>query len=144
MHEQKIAHRRAHFEMFKSSGSHPNRDCTYNNIMMDASPMYTKPFHPVEQHMRRDWKGRAHHYSRTKRPPKYYWIDFGFSLRFDQLPALHLPQGTGDQSVPEHQPNKFHIPCDPFATDIYFLGNLIRLWFIQVSVVTLALYSSPH
>lgn len=101
---------------------------------MDASSMYPKPFHPVLQYMRRDWKGRARHFSRTQRPPRYYWIDFGHSLHYENLPVLQLPKAGGDHSVPEHRGDKYQVPSDPFATDVYYLGNLIRLYFVQVSV----------
>lgn len=100
---------------------------------MDATVMYPRPWHPVAQNMRRDWKGRAHHYSRSQSPPKYYWIDYGHSLRYDELPVLQLPKGGGDRSVPEHQGDNYNIPSDPFATDIYYLGNLIKMYFFEVS-----------
>lgn len=101
---------------------------------MDDS-MYPEPFHPVKKNMRRDWKGRAKYHSRTQRPPRYYWIDYGHSLRYppDSGPVLQLPQEGGDHSVPEFRGDLYNVPSDPFATDIYYLGNLIRLWFIGVS-----------
>ena len=101
---------------------------------MDASAMYPASFHPVEMDRRREWKGKARHYTRTRRPPTYYLIDFGLSQRFDLRdgPALELPIKGGDKTAPEHQGDNYDIPCDPFATDIYYLGSLICEKFLQV------------
>ncbi|TRM59175.1 hypothetical protein BD626DRAFT_572768 [Schizophyllum amplum] len=56
LHENKIAH----------------RDIHVLNIMMDASPLSTVPFHPTRQNMRRDFKGHWRpSYTRTERPVKY-------------------------------------------------------------------------
>ncbi|KAI0311861.1 hypothetical protein OF83DRAFT_717094 [Amylostereum chailletii] len=115
MHEHHIAH----------------RDCTELNIMMDASPMYPQSFHPVKINRSCDWKGKAKHYTRTRRPPKYYFIDFGLSQRYDPAngPPRELPMRGGDKSAPEHE--NYDTPCDPFPTDIYYLGNMIREVFIR-------------
>ncbi|KAJ6543681.1 hypothetical protein B0H10DRAFT_2134463 [Mycena sp. CBHHK59/15] len=53
-------------------------------------------------------------------PPKYYLIDFGISRRYkpEQLPP------------PEFRNS--YTPCDPFPTDIYYIGNLIRENFLDV------------
>lgn len=110
------------------------RDCTYLNIMMDATGMYPDSFHPVKIKRSRDWKGKAKYHSRTLRPPKYYFIDFGLSQVYDPAngPALELPARGGDKTAPEHQAEHYDTPCDPFPTDIYYLGNLLREVFIQV------------
>ncbi|KAI0311022.1 hypothetical protein OF83DRAFT_1069524, partial [Amylostereum chailletii] len=110
-----------------------HRDCTFNNIMMDATPMYPRPWHPTNPERRRDWKGRAHHYSRTQRPVKYYWIDFGHSRRYNLAdgPPLERPQPGGDYMAPEHAEELLDTPCDPFPTDIYYLGNLVRTHYIK-------------
>ncbi|KAI0312540.1 hypothetical protein OF83DRAFT_1176535 [Amylostereum chailletii] len=110
-----------------------HRDCTYLNIMMDATGMYPNSFHPVDIRRTRDWKGKAKYHSRTLRPPKYWLIDFGLSRIYDPAngPALELPVRGGDKSAPEHQDEHYNVPCDPFATDIYYLGNLLREAFIR-------------
>ncbi|TFY60132.1 hypothetical protein EVG20_g7534 [Dentipellis fragilis] len=119
LHEHRVAH----------------RDCTHGNIMMDASPMYPHPWHPIKRNKRRDWKGKAKHYTRTERLVKYYYIDFGLSQRYRDTthpwPPLELPVHGGDKTAPESQEDKYNIPCNPFATDIYYLGNLIRESFMQ-------------
>lgn len=108
-------------------------DCTQYNIMMEPT-MFPKPFHPVEPSRRRDWKGRVSHYTRTECPPRYLFIDFGLSIRYDSgdAPHLEMPIRGGDKTAPEHTGANYRIPCDPFATDVYYLGNLIREQFIQV------------
>ena len=101
--------------------------------MMDSNRMYPHGFHPIQMERSRDRKGLAKHYDRTRRPPKYYFIDFGISRRYnpDDGPPLEEPIRGGDKSVPEFQ--KSDAPCDPFPTDVYYLGNVIRLDFLLVS-----------
>ncbi len=45
-------------------------------------------------------------------------------------PPLEKPLRGGDKSAPEHK--DLQTPCDPFLTDVYYLGNLVREQFIQV------------
>ncbi|KAI0315151.1 hypothetical protein OF83DRAFT_1133260 [Amylostereum chailletii] len=117
MHEHHVAH----------------RDCTYNNIMYDPHAIYPNGFHPTNINRKMNWKGRAKHYTRTQRPPKYYLIDFGSSRKYDPAagPPRELPLRGGDKTAPEHQSEAYDVPCDPFPTDIYYLGNLIRTRFLQ-------------
>jgi len=112
MHERNIAH----------------RDCTVNNIMFDPSEMYPQGFHPTQMDRSRDFKGRAKRYTRTQRPPRYYLIDFGLSRQYRSRKALDVPLRGGDKSAPEH---RNAARCNPFYTDIYYLGNLVRQEFIQ-------------
>ena len=105
------------------------RDCTANNIMFDPSEMYPQGFHPTQMDRRKDFKGRAKRYTRTQRPPRYYLIDFGLSRQYLSRRALDLPLRGGDKSAPEH---RNATRCNPFYTDIYYLGNLVRREFIKV------------
>ncbi|KAJ7267682.1 hypothetical protein B0H12DRAFT_1200803 [Mycena haematopus] len=108
-----------------------HRDCNLNNIMMDGAHLYPKGFHPQEQDRTLDYKSRPSHYTRTRLPVKYYFIDFGLSRRYDPAngPPLEPIILGGDKSPPEHsKPGD----CDPFPTDIYFLGNLIRRHFLDL------------
>ncbi|PBK97495.1 hypothetical protein ARMGADRAFT_1162377 [Armillaria gallica] len=59
-----------------------------------------------------DFSSRARYRSRTERPPKYYFIDFGLLIlvKPNELPAT-------TKRTPKH---------DPFAVDIYYLGNAFR------------------
>lgn len=133
MHERNIAHRYASSasvgvgelltkELFF-------RDCTENNIMLDPSGMYPDGFHPIQINRSRDFKGNAERYDRTQRPPRYYLIDFGLSRQYSSRNALDDPLRGGDKSAPEHQNRR---RCNPFHTDIYYLGNLIRERFMRV------------
>ncbi|KAL1713756.1 hypothetical protein EV715DRAFT_267062 [Schizophyllum commune] len=125
LHENRIAH----------------RDIHRLNIMMDASPLYTIPYHPIEQTKRRDVKGlAAASYTRTQRPVKYYIIDFGLSVRYDTLdpPPVEIPVLGGDKTVPEFKgddPSKRYGGLsklyNPFPTDVYCLGNWIREDFLE-------------
>ncbi|KAJ7665740.1 hypothetical protein B0H17DRAFT_1162621 [Mycena rosella] len=86
------------------------RDCTHSNIMMDASPIFTTPFHPAQHNMKRDFSGKTIPLSRTQHPVKYFITDFGYSC---QLQA-------------DDAPNR-----DSFPVDIYYLGKIIKIQFIE-------------
>ncbi|EIW83434.1 hypothetical protein CONPUDRAFT_102207 [Coniophora puteana RWD-64-598 SS2] len=108
-----------------------HRDCSELNIMMDATPMFIGGWHPVQRSTKRDFSGDVNYYTRTKRPPRYYYIDFGISRRYDASvsdPKEEVIEG-GDKSVPEHQPNC--PPQNPFRTDIYCVGNVIKERFLM-------------
>ncbi|KAL4247870.1 hypothetical protein ABKN59_007476 [Abortiporus biennis] len=63
------------------------------NIMMDPNPTYPNMFHPVAMSKNRNFKGKAKHFTRTARPTKYYFIDFGLSRQYnpDDGPPLEYP-----------------------------------------------------
>jgi hypothetical protein len=94
--------------------------------MFDPSGMYPNGYHPDRS---LNFKGRAKRYTRTERPPRYYLIDFGLSRRYTSRDALDEPLRGGDKSAPEHRVGR---RCNPFRTDIYYLGNLVREHFVQV------------
>lgn len=102
------------------------------NIMMDPRPLYPQMFHPVDGLRDMDLGKMARNYSRTARPTKYYFIDFGLSRRYtqDDAPFLEDIIRGGDKSAPEFQGGLER--CDPFPTDIYCLGNMIRENFLKV------------
>ncbi|KAH9978292.1 hypothetical protein BJV74DRAFT_142640 [Russula compacta] len=110
MHENNVAH----------------RDATYDNVMLEPSNMYPNSFHPVAMERSKDFRRRAKGYSRTWRPPRYLLIDFGLSRLHDPAngPPLDKPIPGGDKSAPEHRDRKTR--CNPFPTDVYYLGNLVR------------------
>lgn len=109
--------------------------------MLDPKAMYPDMYHPRHRTERRDYKGTAKFYSRTERPTKYYYVDFGLSRKYDPAdgPPLELPILGGDKTVPEFQGEGYNIAVDPFPTDIYYLGNLIRMAFLQVGIDILVL-----
>jgi hypothetical protein len=100
--------------------------------MMDAKEMFPTGFHPFFKHKNATFIGDAEHLTRTERPPKYYLIDFGLSCQFDPSngPPLEWPIKGGDKTVPEF---KTLAQYDPFPTDVYYLGNMIREQFLQVN-----------
>jgi hypothetical protein len=97
--------------------------------MLDPSGMYPDGFHPIQINRHRDLRGRAQRFTRTDRPTRYYLIDFGLSQRYSSRDALDVPLRGGDKTAPEHQLGR---RCNPFHTDIYYLGNLIRERFLNV------------
>jgi hypothetical protein len=111
-----------------------HRDCTRLNIMLDPANMYPDSFHPVDMRRSKDFRHKVKGYSRTWRPTRYFLIDFGLSRRYDPAdgPPLDDPLRGGDSTAPEHQDGK--TPCNPFPTDVYYLGNLVRRYYIQVRV----------
>ena len=108
------------------------RDCTYGNIMLDPSNMFPESFHLTVIDRSKDFRHKAKWYSRTRRPTRYLLIDFGLSRRYDPANGspLEKPLRGGDKSAPEHQDRV--TPCNPFPTDVYYLGNLVREYYIQV------------
>ncbi|KAJ3845460.1 hypothetical protein EV361DRAFT_947874 [Lentinula raphanica] len=95
MHQNNVAH----------------RDCVINNMAMEADAMYTRPYHPVRPKKRYDWSGPALHHSRTRCPPRYYLIDFGYSQMYDPShprPPEHAIK-SGGFTPPEGSKG---IPCD--------------------------------
>ena len=80
----------------------------------------------------KDFRWKAKWHSRTRRPTRYLLIDFGLSRRYDPAngPPLDLPVRGGDKSAPEHQDRV--MLCNPFSTDVYHLGNVIRDDFMRV------------
>ena len=73
--------------------------------------------------------------TRTSKPPKYYIIDFGMSRRYspgDPHPTETHPDG-GDRTVPEFNNSWDLVVHDPFAVDIYCLGNIIKREILDVS-----------
>jgi hypothetical protein len=99
---------------------------------MEASGMFPRGFHPLMQNRDPGFAHWAKYLTRTQRPPKYYFVDFGIARRYDPAngPPLELPIEGGDRTVPEFQTS--NDACDPFPTDVYYLGNLIRQEFLEV------------
>jgi len=114
MHKHRVAH----------------RDCMNKNIMLDPTSLYPESFHPMESNLNKDCSGHAKHFTRTQRPPKYYFIDFGISRRYDpsNTEPREVPIWGGDKEVPEFQNS--NEPRDPFATDVFYVGNAIKMDFL--------------
>jgi hypothetical protein len=90
--------------------------------MVDSAPRYRKPIHPTEFGYTYDWKRNRSPKSITRRPVKYYLMDFGLTAKY--VVPLEIPNYGGDRTLPDFEP-----PCilvNPFAVEIYRLGNLVR------------------
>ena len=100
--------------------------------MLDPSGMYPDSFHPANPRKSKDFRRNVKGYSRTRRPTRYLLIDFGHSRLYDPAngPPLDQPLRGGDKSAPEHRDQQ--TLCDPFPTDVYYLGNLVREYYTQV------------
>lgn len=119
-----------------ASGSMPSnnllhRDCATLNIMMDARSMYPNGFHPVYKWRDLSATETATHYTRSECPPRYYFTDFGMSSYFppDCDPLVVGCEGR-DFEVPELSKT---VPYNPFKTDIFIIGNLLKKEFFYVS-----------
>ncbi|KAF7428208.1 hypothetical protein PC9H_007429 [Pleurotus ostreatus] len=107
-----------------------HRDATKLNVMMDARPLYPERYHPFMPWRTLDLSRHASHYTRTQKPVKYYLTDFGLSRRYkpeDRPPLEDIIEG-GDKSVPEFSTSD---ACDPFPSDVYTIGNLVKTCFIE-------------
>ena len=72
--------------------------------------------------------------TRTSRPPKYYITDFGMSVQYssdDPHPTETSPDG-GDRTVPEFNNSTDLVEHDPFAVDIYTVGNVVKKEILDV------------
>ncbi len=115
-------------------------DCNAMNLMMDPKGLYPDLFHPQMPGSNLAFTDDAKHYNRTKTPVKYYLIDFGISRKFDPKdgPPRELPIRGGDKSAPEISASTG--PIDPFPTDVYYLGNMIREDILKVGFLPLVSY----
>ncbi len=85
--------------------------------MTDPCKMYPNGFH------------------RTPKACRYNFIDFGLSRQYSSRDVLDEVRPGGDESAPEHQSVG---TCNPFRTDIYYIGNLVRNEFVEVCIASLA------
>ncbi|KAH9962898.1 kinase-like domain-containing protein [Russula dissimulans] len=109
MHSQGVAH----------------RDCSLKNILMDASRMYPRGFHPVDDILLPDYSRAAPRIPRLDARVRYYFVDYGISSYFPAGSQRDLVVGRAgrDQDVPELSDT---VPYDPFKVDIFTIGNVLR------------------
>ncbi|KAJ7613043.1 hypothetical protein FB45DRAFT_938828 [Roridomyces roridus] len=105
MHEHFIAH----------------RDCNSLNFVQDPTRLYPDGFHPVVIHYGRKNRTIVGKITRTECWPRYFAITCDLSRQYD--PA------NGRASRRHGSPSE----CNPFPTDIYFLGNMIKKDFLYVT-----------
>ncbi len=110
------------------------RDLSTYNIMMDGTSLYPDGFHPDRHNRSKSAqtiiRGR---YRLHSAPVLYYFIDFGFSSKYEgEGPWLAWGTHGQDRDAPELKIRGGH-QYDPFALDIFTLGNAFRKSFVQVS-----------
>jgi hypothetical protein len=100
--------------------------------MMDASAMYPRGCHPTETYKLPDGVTPVSIIPRSQVRVSYYFIDYGISSYFPPgKPRGLVIGGDGrDQEVPELSDT---IAYDPFAVDIFIIGNLLRRQLYDVS-----------
>ncbi|KAK7692291.1 hypothetical protein QCA50_003916 [Cerrena zonata] len=111
-----------------------HRDLMVYNIMIDSRNMWPEPYHVMAPHMNRSFTAEVKKpFTRIARPPKYHIIDFGLSRQYspDNVnPTETFPEG-GDRTVPEFPKGLEPVVHDPFAVDIYCVGNVIQNYILK-------------
>ena len=113
--------------------------------------MFPKGFHSQKNLRTKDARGIALFFTRTQQLTRYIIIDFGMLSRYDPSDVSPREVGLirGDKTVPEFLKGQpYH---DPYKTDIYYVGNLVRTEFMQVRssllltvLFTLSLLGTPR
>ncbi|CAE6540526.1 unnamed protein product [Rhizoctonia solani] len=100
-------------------------DIASNNIMMDASTLYTEPIHPFHYQFSFDMRRRLHpKYIRSQVRIRYYYIDLGYAKWFKEPSAgQKVLADPARLMAPEQIPGS---PYDPFLGDVFQLGAVIR------------------
>ncbi|KAI0266075.1 hypothetical protein BC834DRAFT_924050 [Gloeopeniophorella convolvens] len=111
--------------VFMHSKGVAHRNCSKRNLVMDATAMYPRGFHPAVDFMLPDYSGRAPMIPRSMAGVKYYFVDHRWSLYFSpgSQPRLVIGNaGTRDRDVPELRRSG---PYDPFKMDMLLIGNAL-------------------
>ena len=106
--------------------------------MFDPSGISPRGSHDPQINQRCAFRTKAKRFKRTQRS-RYYLLISGLSRHYTSREDLEEPlfNGDGHDPVPE---NQGETPCNPFHTDIYHLGNLVRHEFMQVRLAMLTPY----
>ncbi|KAL5530902.1 hypothetical protein ACEPAG_3778 [Sanghuangporus baumii] len=109
-----------------------HRDCAELNIMMDADKMFPRGFHPTISIAEASPRIRLAKPRRRRDVSyvRYYYIDFGISVKFHRDDADKRVFGFigQDDEVPELSQTE---PYDPFFVDVFILGNLFKKTFLE-------------
>lgn len=123
---------------------HLPRDPHSMNIMLDPEDMYPDGFFTGRSYLNHrtpDLSARAKGFTRMQCSPRYYWIDYGLSSVYEHperpgtLRVLYAR--GGDRDIPETQKRQQY--ADPFATDVWWAGNLIRTRLVEVPLDPLSI-----
>lgn len=97
---------------------------------MDGRALYPRGHHPIRKNRSLDTIEALTPLQRIDHPVRYFYVDFGLSVRFPPgSPTLVVGDVGRDAEVPELSST---VPYDPFKADIYALGNLFDKEFEQV------------
>jgi len=114
IHSQRVAH----------------RDCGTLNIMMDGRLLYPDDHHPQRTQLTPDGSRLARHFSRTERPVRYYYIDWGLSSHFEEGESPYvLGAKCADRDAPELS-NEY--PYNAYMLDVFLLGHMYDMDLVQV------------
>ncbi|KAJ3009451.1 hypothetical protein NUW54_g2780 [Trametes sanguinea] len=106
-----------------------HRDIAPPNVMMDGSSLYPHGHHPVYTNCSPDLIEELTPLPRMDCQVKYYYVDFGLSVRFKPGASTLVIGDVGrDEEVPELSST---VPYDAFKADIYALGNLFDKELLQ-------------
>ncbi|KAL1945402.1 hypothetical protein VTO73DRAFT_2253 [Trametes versicolor] len=106
-----------------------HRDVASLNIMMNGSVLFPQGHHPVWTYRSPDNVYDLTPLQRMDHPVRYFYVDFGLSVRFQPGASTLVVGDVGrDAEVPELS---WDVPYDPFKADIYALGNLFDKEFEQ-------------
>nr|VWP01474.1 N/A [Ganoderma boninense] len=114
MHKHRVAH----------------RDVAAANTMMDGRALYPNGHHPVRRKFSEDAVYELTPLSRLEHPVRYFFIDFGISVRFAEGAR---PDAIGIKGRCKEAPEmSFDVPYDAFKVDVFALGTLYLKEFIEV------------
>ena len=136
LHENNVAHRSVALAYAHTSLKNLFRDLSARNILFDErGQMYPKGYHPTNQNMEPDFSRLANpRRRRAASSIKYLFIDFGLSSQFSSFEGRELVVGciAQDATIPELSDDD---PYNPFAVDVYTLGNVYKRKFLGVCLI---------
>ncbi|EIW54102.1 uncharacterized protein TRAVEDRAFT_173401 [Trametes versicolor FP-101664 SS1] len=99
-----------------------HRDIAALNVMMDGRALFPGGHHPASIESSPDLYEDLVPLLRIDNPVRYFYVDFGLSVRFQPGASTHVVGNVGrDAEVPELSST---VPYDAYKADIYALGNL--------------------
>ncbi|KAJ3003796.1 hypothetical protein NUW54_g5122 [Trametes sanguinea] len=106
-----------------------HRDIAPQNVMMDGRSLYPHGHHPVWRDRSPDAVEDLIPLARIDHPVKYFYVDFGLSVRFSPGQSTLVVGDVGrDASVPELSST---VPYDAYKADIYALGTFFEKELLQ-------------
>ncbi|KAJ7637160.1 hypothetical protein FB45DRAFT_1056375 [Roridomyces roridus] len=111
MHENFVAH----------------RNCGLANILQDPTNLFPDGLHPIAALCGR----RTRKLTRTQCWPRYYLSDLSLSRQYDPTSGkLPFEEFQGPLDMATSPPEYDYVGCNPFPTDIYLLGDVLKRHFL--------------